>query len=181
MSVATAVRTCSKCHEQKPLPAFSPDRRSRDGRHSQCRECKREAAALRLATHGDHVRQLARQDYARHAEERKAYQRAYRRANRPKLRAYFKNYRQAERARIGRLQRRWNEANPEKRRAHSALWSAIRAGRVARRAICDECQSAHHIEAHHDDYAQPLIVRWLCALCHEEADRARRLRESEAA
>lgn len=52
---------------------------------------------------------------------------------------------------------------------------AIRAGKLTRSA-CEfagpECSG--EIQAHHDDYAKPLEVRWACRRHHARLDRERR-------
>lgn len=32
---------------------------------------------------------------------------------------------------------------------------------------CERCGSEKHVEKHHEDYARPLDVRWLCRGCHK--------------
>jgi len=58
---------------------------------------------------------------------------------------------------------------PEKRRARTAVKLALRSGRLTRQP-CEACGHAT-TEAHHDDYARPLSVRWLCHTCHGLAHR----------
>lgn len=55
-----------------------------------------------------------------------------------------------------------------KRAAHVITGNAIRDGKLIRAEAYESCGSAHKIEAHHDDYTQPLSVRWLCEPCHKE-------------
>lgn len=62
-------------------------------------------------------------------------------------------------------QARWRERNPIKRWAHIATASALRRGLIVQQA-CEICGSADS-EAHHDDHAQPLTVRWLCRTHHK--------------
>lgn len=50
--------------------------------------------------------------------------------------------------------------------AHNAVADAIRKGVLVRARFCSECGNDHRIEGHHDDYALPLVVRWLCKGCH---------------
>ena len=33
---------------------------------------------------------------------------------------------------------------------------------------CEICHSKNSIHAHHDDYSNPLKIRWLCAGCHKQ-------------
>ena len=63
--------------------------------------------------------------------------------------------------------------NPIAQRARNTLWTEIWARRIKRGTTCEECGAgprpkwnAGFIEAHHDDYAKPLAVRWLCKPCH---------------
>lgn len=43
---------------------------------------------------------------------------------------------------------------------------AIEQGILAKPALCECCSTVPPVEAHHDDYNQPLAVRWLCKKCH---------------
>ncbi len=60
----------------------------------------------------------------------------------------------------------WNSRWPEKRRAAVAVNNAIRDGRMQRQpcTICGE-----RAQAHHEDYARPLHVVWLCVKHHQDA------------
>ena len=61
---------------------------------------------------------------------------------------------------------RWERENPAGRRAHRRVHLALQAGRLERPNKCDDCGLERRLEAHHEDYAQPLWVRWLCHSCH---------------
>lgn len=66
---------------------------------------------------------------------------------------------------LKRRQRR-RKMDRTKDNAREAVARAIRAGRITRDA-CETCGSPD-TEAHHDDYAKPLSVRWLCRKHHRE-------------
>ena len=51
-------------------------------------------------------------------------------------------------------------------RAHSYVTGALAAGRLVPRP-CERC-GAEPVKAHHDDYARPRDVRWLCQRCHSQ-------------
>jgi hypothetical protein len=67
-------------------------------------------------------------------------------------------------------------ADPQRRAKHAARVSArkaISSGKLIRRP-CEVC-GQFPVEAHHDDYGQPLNVRWLCPThhrAHHAAERA---------
>lgn len=63
----------------------------------------------------------------------------------------------------------WIARNPEKRAAHKAVERAIDRGTLQRQP-CTVCGSAE-AEAHHDDYAAPLDVTWLCRMHHAKRHR----------
>lgn len=84
------------------------------------------------------------------------------------------------------LQRRWREKNPErmaehrqayrdrypeKERAHHAVDWALRTGRLVRPDTCEGCGAECRPEGHHEDYAKPLDVVWLCVTCHANTHR----------
>lgn len=56
--------------------------------------------------------------------------------------------------------------NSQKAKAVGALNYAIRKGKLTRQP-CEEC-GAEKAEGHHDDYAKPLEVRWLCRTHHRQ-------------
>lgn len=60
---------------------------------------------------------------------------------------------------------------PEKARAHSLVYDAIKSGRLTRPDACSACGVGCKPHGHHDDYSKPLAVRWLCRPCHRIADR----------
>ena len=58
--------------------------------------------------------------------------------------------------------------------AHRLTNAALRSGKLIRPAHCEGCGGACCPDAHHDDYAAPLAVRWLCRRCHMVAHPRRR-------
>ena len=79
--------------------------------------------------------------------------------------AYAKTERGIETRRRGR--KAWEERNPDKRACHVITGNAIRRGRITN-GPCSICCSTTNIEAHHNDYAKPLDVIWLCRQCHAD-------------
>lgn len=66
-------------------------------------------------------------------------------------------------------QANWRRANPERYRAHLAVQRALKSGALLKKP-CEVCGAVEGdgvlIDAHHDDYSQPLAVRWLCRQHH---------------
>lgn len=60
--------------------------------------------------------------------------------------------------------RRYRSDNREANRARSLFRHHIAAGKIVRES-CEVCGEPN-AEGHHDDYSQPLNVRWLCRLHH---------------
>jgi len=54
--------------------------------------------------------------------------------------------------------------------AHGAVKTAIRQGKLTRQP-CRDCGTSERVQAHHEDYAKPLDVVWLCPKHHREAHR----------
>ena len=136
-------KVCFKCEMSKPLDDFYPHPRMADGHLNKCKSCTKRDMHDRYGVTRDARRNYER---AREATEgRKAWC-----ANQQRLR---------------------RQREPEKVRARDAVARAIRAGRLVR-LPCERC-SSETVEAHHDDYTTPLIVRWLCPPCHRESAHGR--------
>jgi len=56
---------------------------------------------------------------------------------------------------------------PRKYKAGNMVNNAIREGKLFPEP-CEVCGGGRRTEAHHDDYAKPLNVRWLCAAHHKQ-------------
>lgn len=63
--------------------------------------------------------------------------------------------------------RAYYEKFPLKKQAHIATGNAIRDGKLVK-GPCERCGTTERIHAHHDDYAKPLEVRWLCPKHHRQ-------------
>lgn len=55
----------------------------------------------------------------------------------------------------------------------------IRRGRMIRPDHCGQCGKVGCVDAHHDDYAKPDQVRWLCRSCHMKTHVEERKRQSQ--
>lgn len=92
------------------------------------------------------------------------------RNNRAARREQYSAY---EKERNGRASRKRDKLNyqrikrqryPAKAKAWNAVSNAIRDGRLAR-SPCEKCGELE-VQAHHENYEEPLKVRWLCFSCH---------------
>jgi hypothetical protein len=59
----------------------------------------------------------------------------------------------------------WRAAHPDAYKAQNAVNNAVRDRRLQKQP-CAICGAEEHVHAHHQDYAKPLEVKWLCAKCH---------------
>src|SRR6185437_11420837 len=60
---------------------------------------------------------------------------------------------------------RWTSYSTERRAATNKVAVSILNGRLVRQP-CEVFGFKRHVVAHHDDYAKPLEVRWLCRSHH---------------
>ena len=103
-----------------------------------------------------------------------AYCRAWRKRNPRKVVAYNRSYAVEHRAeRVARINI-WRKRNPLKHAAHRSVAAALRNGKLIKQP-CRVCGS-RAVQAHHEDYAKPLKVVWLCKPHHTEADARKRKR-----
>ena len=145
------------------------------------------------AEHREHKRALQKKYYRENPAKYRRRSRAYKAANKEKVSAYNHNYweknREAlrEKRRPLQLEYRRNHKEehnkssaeqrrkfPEKIRARSITNHAIRKGEIVRQP-CEICGRTD-VQAHHDNYNEPLKIRWLCVTCHNEWHRINKKR-----
>ena len=87
----------------------------------------------------------------------------------PKRMKMRRDYQKTEAGKIAhnRATKKWSEANTVKRAAHILIGNAVRDGRITKKP-CEKCGITSPVHAHHDDYAKPMEVRWLCDTDHNE-------------
>lgn len=80
-------------------------------------------------------------------------------------------YREFDKKRGNRLKegyiKYYRQKYPNKYKAQTLVGNAIRDKKLYKKP-CETCGSTQSIHAHHDDYLEPLNVRWLCAAHHRQ-------------
>jgi len=144
-------KICQRCRIEKPLSAFNPNSRMKDGRLNKCRECRKADSRAYYDANAVQIRMKAQ---ARRAD--------------PSVAERNKAYRNApdRRAKAMQIMRDYERRNPIKVAARLAVREAVRTGQMLRQP-CEVCGLAK-AQAHHCDYGKPLDVRWLCTKHHAE-------------
>ncbi len=145
-------KICSECEDSKPLKDFYINKNSEDGRVKKCRECTKAGVRANRAKNIEYYRKYDRDRSMR--------------PDRVQARQEYQKTKQGLEA-GNRGKKAWDERNPIKKGASTIVGNAIRRGDLLKPDICDECKLTNErIHGHHDDYALPLVVRWLCPGCH---------------
>jgi hypothetical protein len=142
--------TCKQCLKRKPSTEFYASI------PTYCKSCWKARVKANREANSEHYRAYEK-DRAM-AEHRIAARKAYSESERGK-------------AVEAEIKRNWQKRNAEKRAAHVILGNAVRDGRIEKPSNCQRCRMStvsRRLHAHHDDYAKPLDVEWLCAKCHRE-------------
>jgi len=84
------------------------------------------------------------------------------------------NWRHGDHDNAMRYVAKWTAANPEKKEAHRLVSWALRRGNLVKPRACEECGREVRLDAHHEDYAKPWHVRWLCRRCHVRHHKAKK-------
>jgi len=147
------MKTCFKCGVEKPLTDFYKHKEMADGHLGKCKEC----ACRDVRTN----RKDKVEYYREHDKQRLQTD--------PRRLAAIKAYQQTEagKASLNKSKRKWEGANWVKKGASTMVVNAVRDGRLYKPDDCSECGGTpNRLHGHHDDYASPLDVRWLCSRCH---------------
>ena len=146
-------KVCKRCGERKRITDFYAHSQMADGHLNVCKPCFRKGA---LKYRRDNI------EYVK-AYDRERDRLPHRVALRKKLAPRYRD-------------RRYGQRDPVKRAANVIVGNAIRDGRL-QKGRCKICGKTKGLHAHHEDYAKPLEVTWLCRKHHGE--RHRELNEME--
>lgn len=141
-------KVCKKCNKEKNVLDFYKS----DGK---CKPCRREQVKSNREKNAEYYKEYDKKRYK----------------NDPRVKARHKRYQSTEagRAASNKAKSKWNERNAVKRGASAIVNNAIKRGEIIKPDSCECCgESNLRVEGHHDDYAKPLDVRWLCCSCHTQ-------------
>jgi len=146
------MKQCFKCLETKKLGEFYKHPRMSDGRVNKCKSCNKA-------------------DVKKNREDNSDYYKSYEksRANLPHRIAGRLKFAQSEagRACARAARKAWEDNNLIKKSASTMVGNAVRDGKLIKPSTCESCSDKpSRLHGHHDDYAYPLVVRWLCPTCH---------------
>lgn len=147
-------KTCFKCGLEKPLSEFYKHKQMADGHLNKCKSCAKSDVSKNYRENIDHY---------------KEYERGRAMApHRIKARGAYLSTDNGKKA-ANRAKKAWGRRNPIKRMAITIVGNAVRDGRLVKPGSCEDCGSTpNRLHGHHDDYAFPLVVRWLCPGCHNK-------------
>ena len=147
-------KECFKCGEVKSLSSFYKHAQMKDGHVNKCKECNKKDV---------------RKNYRENIDHYKEYERS--RSMLPPRVEARNDYVKTENGRLAANQAKseWSKRNPIKRGASQIVGNAVRDGKLFKPDLCESCNSKpNRLHGHHDDYAFPLVVRWLCPGCHNK-------------
>lgn len=148
------MKKCFKCREEKPLCEFYKHKQMADGHLNKCKACAKSDVSKNYDANKDYYKQYEKE-----------------RANLPHRVKARQEYAKSESGIIksNEAKIRWSRRNPIKRMASIIVGNAVRDGKIIKPDSCESCGSIpNRLHGHHDDYALPLVVRWLCPGCHKK-------------
>ena len=153
------MKTCPECKIEKELSGFYKHPLTKDGCFVKCKVCVNESKKrYRKTKAGKEAEKRGQKKYG----QTKKGKETHRKGN--------VKYRQTQGGKEMRRksQQKYNQTYREKRRAHAAVAYALSTGVLTRPDHCEMCFKECEPEGHHDDYAKPLEVKWLCTKCHSK-------------
>lgn len=145
-------KVCFKCGCIKPYTDFYKHTKMADGYLGKCKEC----------TKAD-----AQKNYRGNIDYYKTYDKG--RSKLPHRVKAAKVYVATPKGRLvaGAAKKKWIDCNPLKRAAHKIYRKWKKNNLRVLPSACENCdKEGTRLNAHHDDYSKPLLVRYLCGKCH---------------
>jgi ribosomal protein S27AE len=142
-------KVCRGCKVEKAFSEFKKKTPSKDGLEARCREC----FAKYYEANKERIR----------TRQRKAWK-EFSIANSEKLREKGKAMYSQSKEQRAEYRKAYKKEFAPKVHAKSLVKSKITKGEIMKQP-CEKCGEVK-VDAHHDDYAKPLDVRWLCRRHH---------------
>lgn len=128
---------------------------------------RREYYRVRRAANPEKARERSRAQRAAKPERERERKSVWRAANPERIREYNRAWQTANCEKVRKYLRAYVRVSSRKIKAKQAIARLITAGRICSPWVCENCHTVEKLDAHHDDYAYPLQIRWLCRRCHQ--------------
>ena len=148
------MKECFKCHLVLPLGDFYKHSQMGDGHLNKCKACTKKDVKERYDKYPEKMKayELSRRDLTHRVQARRDYAET-----------------DAAKLAAARSCKAWRRRNVIKMGASTMVNNALRNGSLIKPLTCSMCSvKPNNIHGHHDDYAKPLVVRWLCSKCHTD-------------
>ena len=147
-------KACFKCNKNRPLSEFYKHAQMADGHLNKCKECSKKDVSSNYKANIDHYKDYEkfRAGYPHRVKAREDY------AATPSGRSVGTKAKKA-----------WTRRNPIKKMASTIIGNAVRDGKIIKPDSRESCKTKpNRLHGHHNDYAFPFVVRWLCPGCHNK-------------
>ena len=145
------MKLCKTCNTEKDLFQFGSRKASLDGLSPKCKSCQSSYDKNRA---NDPKRVAARLSYSKTDAGIQS-------SNKAK-----KKWSENNKGKIAKSQVKYRELNPKKLMCHGIVGYAIKCTKLTREP-CEVCGDIK-VHGHHDDYNEPMNVRWLCCIHHKQ-------------
>lgn len=146
------MKICKKCDLPFPLSEFYVHKQMEDGHLNICKSCVRSRVTKHRKENIDRIRahDRLRGNLDHRVEARRKYSTT-----------------EGGREALKKGKKTWAERNPRKRAAEITFGNWIRY-RPEIRKPCEVCGETDRVHGHHENYDEPLNVKWLCPKHHSE-------------
>lgn len=148
------MKKCSKCLIEKSEDLFWKRNNRKSAVNSECKSCCSERRRKFYAENNIDILQKRKKYYLENREKFFQYVKKYQKNN-PKYRKYQNQYLIKKR-----------KSHDQKFLARQIVQLALKGKMIFKPLQCARCESMEKIEAHHEDYARPLDILWVCYPCH---------------
>lgn len=119
------VKTCSKCKEEKPYSEFYKDKTRKDGLEYKCNSCQKSYNKDYYEANKEKCNAQSKAWREANKEKLKAYRKAYYEANKDRINTQTKAYRKANKEKIKAKKKAYQEANKDKLKTYNKAWREV--------------------------------------------------------
>jgi len=150
------MKECRKCGEYKDLSEYYKHKQMHDGYINICKECTRNRVTAHRWSNIDKAREYDR-NRPNYLQRNKN--------NLEKIRNLSEKDRKEHYSKAN-LASKLSKSSNNKKVVNQLVSNSIRGNKIIKNTECEHCGVKSKLDAHHENYLEPLNVIWLCRPCH---------------